>query len=193
MEKIEPGKYVELGYDLYKVNPDGTDTLVHQTDTEDPEKIVFGVTRGLVVPLEKALDGLAAGDVFDVVAKPDEAFGERSDEYIVELEKEVFEVDGKFDSEVVKVGEALPMMTADGFRVSGIVLEITPTHVRMDFNHPLAGATVRFRGKVLTVRDATPEELHPAGGCGCGCDHDHCGDDCCDSSNDGCCGGGHCH
>ena len=42
MEKIEPGKYVELGYDLYKVNPDGTDTLVHQTDTEDPEKIVFG-------------------------------------------------------------------------------------------------------------------------------------------------------
>lgn len=188
MEKIEPGKYVELGYDLYKVNPDGTDTLVHQTDAEDPEKIVFGVTRGMVVPLEKALEGLAVGDVFDVVAKADEAFGERSDEYIVELEKDVFEVDGKFDDEMVKVGNHLPMMTADGFRIEGVVLEVTPTQVRMDFNHPLAGSPVRFRGKVITVRDATPEELHPVSGCGCGCGHDHCDD----GGNDCHCDG-HCH
>lgn len=191
MEKIEPGKYVELGYDLYKVNPDGTETLVHQTDSQDPEKIVFGVTPGLVEPLGKAIEGMSVGDEFDVVAKPEEAFGTRSDEYIVELEKEVFEVDGKFDSEMVKPGEVLPMMTADGFRVSGVVLEVTPTMVRMDFNHPFADCTVRFRGKVLAVREATPEELHPAGGCGCGCNHDHCGDE--GNCGDGCCGGGHCN
>lgn len=41
MEKIEPGKYVELGYDLYQINADGTKTLVHQTDENDPEKLVF--------------------------------------------------------------------------------------------------------------------------------------------------------
>ncbi len=45
MERIEPGKYVELGYDLYAIEADGKETLVHQTDAEDPEKIVFGDTR----------------------------------------------------------------------------------------------------------------------------------------------------
>ncbi|MDE5744511.1 MAG: peptidylprolyl isomerase, partial [Paramuribaculum sp.] len=67
--------------------------------------------------------------------------------------------------------------------------EVTDTKVKMDFNHPLAGKDVRFKGKILTVRDATPEELQPAHGCGCGCDHGSCGDDCgCehDSCGDGC-------
>ncbi len=189
MEKIEPGKYIELVYDLYKVNPDGTETLVHQVDEEDPEGLVIGVTQGIVAPLEKDLIGKVAGDTFDVVAKPDEAFGMRSDEYIMELEKEVFEVDGKFDSEMVKVGAQLPMMTADGFQIRGTVVAISDTHVKMDFNHPLAGDDVRFRGRVTLVREATAEELHPAQGCGCGCNHDSCGDDCgCDSKNS--CGSG---
>ena len=36
MEKIEPGKYVEMVYDLYSVEPQG-ETLVHQVDADDPE------------------------------------------------------------------------------------------------------------------------------------------------------------
>ena len=64
----------------------------------------------------------------------------------------------------------------------------------MDFNHPLAGKSVRFDGTILAVRDATEEELHPAHGCGCGCHHDNCGDgDCgesCGCSEAGSCG---CH
>ena len=186
MEKIEPGKYVELVYDLYKVNPDGTEELVHQSDNENPENFIYGITQGLVAPLEKDIEGKKAGDAFDVTAKPDEAFGPRSDEYIAELEKEVFEVDGKFDSEMVKVGNALPMMTADGMRILGTVLEVTPTQVKMDFNHPLAGATVRFKGKVLNVREASPEEIQMIqGGCGChgGCHGGDCSDSCgCDDT-----------
>ena len=189
MEKIEPGKSVESGYDLYAGAPDGTETLVHQTDPESPERIVFGVTRGVVVPLEHALEGKAAGDVFDVLARAEEAFGMPDKDNIVELDRDIFVVDGKFDEEMIKVGNVVPMMTADGFRIDGRVLEVGPAKVKLDFNHPLAGKDVRFRGKVVTVRDATPEELQPAHGCGCGCDHDHCGDDCgCDHEH----GHGHC-
>lgn len=187
MEKIEPGKYVELAYDLYKVNDDGSEELVHQTDVNDPEGFIYGVTRGLVAPLEKDIEGKAKDEEFDVVASADEAFGEHSDEYIAELEKEVFSVDGKFDEEMVKVGNALPMMTADGMRIIGKVLEVTPTHVKMDFNHPLAGSKVRFKGKVLNVRDAKEEEIKLAqGGCDCGCNHDHCDDGACHSGGCGC-------
>lgn len=187
MEKIQPGKYVEMVYDLFKINPDGTETLMHQVDAEDPEAVILGVTPGIVEPLEKALHGLGVGDEFDVVATAEQAYGDRSDEYIVTLDKELFEVDGKFDEEVVKIGSLLPMMTADGFKINGKVVEIGPDTVTMDFNHPLAGSSVRLRGKVTEVRDAKPEEIkfyteESACGCGCSCS-DGC--DCSEESNCG--------
>lgn len=197
MEKIQPGKYVEMSYDLYRVNEDGTETLVHQTDPKDPEKIVFGMTAGMIRPLEQAIDGLEKGGKFDVTVKADEAFGPYDPEQVATLEKDVFEVDGKFDDEMIKPGAVLPMMTADGYRINGVVLEVTDKVVKMDFNHPLAGKDVRFKGKIITVRDATPEELQPAQGCGCGCHGDSCGDGCgddCGCGDDSCgCGDQHHH
>ncbi|MDE7388245.1 MAG: FKBP-type peptidyl-prolyl cis-trans isomerase [Muribaculaceae bacterium] len=188
MEKIKPGKFVELGYDLYEVAPDGTQTLVHQTDKADPERLVFGVTPGVIVPLEHAIEGLGAGEKFDITVKAADAFGPVDPEQVVDLEKEIFEVDGKFDAEMVKPGAVVPMMTANGYRVMGRVVEVTPTHVKMDFNHPLAGKDVRFNGEILVVRDATAEELAPAQGCcGGGC---NCGDGGCEGgcSDGNCCG-----
>ncbi len=191
MEKIQVGKYVELGYDLYEVNAD-SQKLVHQTNPEDPERFIFGVTPGMIAPLEKAVEGLSVGDKFDVTVKAEEAFGPREDDQIATLDRDIFEVDGKFDEEHIKKGAIVPMMTADGYRINGIVLEVTADKVKMDFNHPLAGKDVRFSGKILAVRDATAEELNPQHGCGCGC-HGDCSDDCdCDDHNcgDGC-GCGH--
>ncbi|MBJ2185431.1 FKBP-type peptidyl-prolyl cis-trans isomerase [Paramuribaculum intestinale] len=182
MEKIQPGKYVELGYDLYEVTPAG-ENLVHQTDAQDPEKIIFGVTPGMIRPLEKAIEGLEAGGEFDVTVKAAEAFGPHDPDQVARLEKDVFAVDGKFDSEMVKKGAVLPMMTSDGYRINGLVVDVTDDEVEMDFNHPLAGKDVRFKGSIITVRDATPEELQPAHGCGCGCHHG--GEDSCGCHGDG--------
>lgn len=191
MERIQPGKYVEMTYDLYQVNDDNTEKLVHQTDPKDPEKFIFGVTRGMIAPLEKALENLEQGAKFDVKATADEAFGEYDPEQVVALEKDIFEVDGKFDSEMVKVGAYVPMMTADGYRINGLVKEVTDKEVKMDFNHPLAGKNVRFDGKVTLVRDATPEELQPIHhGCGCGCNDHDC--DCGHDHGHGCGEGGCC-
>lgn len=192
MEKIEPGKFVELGYNLYEVAPDGTQTLVHQTDKDDPEQVIYGVTRGMIIPLEKAIEGLEKGGKFDLVVKADEAFGPYDPEQVVTLPKDIFEVDGKFDAEMVAPGKLVPMMTADGMRINGLVKEVTDNDVKMDFNHPLAGKDVRFEGEILLVRDATPEELHPSAGCGCG---SGCGcDDSCDcDSQESSCGCNGCH
>ncbi len=136
-EIIKPGKYAELVYKLYVVEPDGNEELIYESAADEPEKLVFGVTRGVLPVLEKALDGLAAGEKFEVTAGPDEAFGHHDPEQVVTLEREVFVVDGKFDEENIKAGNRLPMMTADGYRIDGLVTEVTPTHVKMDFNHPL--------------------------------------------------------
>jgi FKBP-type peptidyl-prolyl cis-trans isomerase SlyD len=183
MEKIQPGKYVEMVYDLYVVNPDG-EQLVHQVDVENPEKIIFGVTPGVIVPLEKALDGLQTGDTFEVTVPANEGFGQYDEENIAHLEKFIFEIDGKFDAEHIKPGAVVPMMTQDGYQISGRVVEVTPDEVVMDFNHPLAGKEVKFKGKVGIVRDATPEELKPASGCcGCGGHSDESGCNCGDGCN----------
>lgn len=195
MEKIKTGKYVEITYDLYEVGEDGVQRLVHQVDAQDPEKFIFGVTQGMIEPLEKALEGKMPGDKYDIVVDADDAFGAYDPEQIVTLDKEIFVVDGKFDTEMVQPGALVPMMTADGYRINGLVKSVTETEVVMDFNHPLAGKDVRFKGEVAVVRDATPEELNPSHGCGCGCgchdegcdcsEHHHCGDDACG------CGGCH--
>lgn len=193
MEKIIPGKFVSLIYDLYTVNDDGSEQLVHQSDPSDPEKIIFGVTQGVIRPLEEAIDGMEKGGEFDVVADSDEAFGAYDPNQVISLDKDMFVIDGKFDEKVVAVGNYVPMLTAEGYRINGLVVEITHDKVKLDFNHPLAGKSLRFKGSVLDVRDATDDELHLAsspgcGGCGCGNDGG-CGG-CGDTSDGGCCGGG---
>jgi FKBP-type peptidyl-prolyl cis-trans isomerase SlyD len=185
MEKILPGKYVEISYELFEVAPEGTETAVHTVEPTEPERFIFGVTPGLLRPLELALEGLEAGRTFDVLVPSAEGFPYNPDD-VAELDKDIFTVDGKFDAEAVKKGAYIPMQTADGFRITGKVLEVTDKIVKMDFNHPLVGKDLRFKGKVEVVRDATPEELHPTcgcGGCGGGGSDSSCGDGC----EGGCC------
>jgi FKBP-type peptidyl-prolyl cis-trans isomerase SlyD len=61
------------------------------------------------------------------------------------------------------------MMDSEGNHLNGIINEITDEHVRMDFNHPMAGIDLFFSGKILEVRDATEQELAGTRSCsGCG-------------------------
>lgn len=181
--------YVEYSYKLYNADDD---SLLFKTPAGEPDMMVYGVSQEVVPGLIAALQGLKAGDRFGVTLPPAAAFGERHPEEVMELPRDIFERDGEL-AEEVKVGATLPMMTAEGYRIAGTVLEIGDT-VKMDFNHPFAGMTVRYDGKVETVREATPDELTPTHGCGGGCGG--CGGGCgegggCDEG--GGCGEGCCH
>lgn len=180
-EKVGPGKYVRYAYKLYS-EPDNE--LLFEATEEQPDEMIYGVSHEVVPGLIAVVKDLGEGDKFSITLPPEAAFGQRFDENVVTLEKEIFMRDGEMAEEVV-VGAELPMMTAEGMRILGKVIEIDDNGVKMDFNHPFAGKTVRFDGKVIEVRDATPEELKPAGSCGCG----HCGSGDC---GDGNCGDGGC-
>lgn len=207
MEKRQtagPGKFVAYAYKLYD---DKTGDLLFETPADAPDVMVYGVSDDVVPGLVEAMKGLGDGDKFSVTLPQEAAFGPRYEENVVTLDREIFVRDGQLVTEVT-VGAELPMMTQEGFMVKGRVLEITDKSVKMDFNHPFAGLTVRFDGEIDTVRDATPDELNPPRHCGCGCGHhgeghDHCGGDCghdgcgddCHHGHgeDGCCGGHHDH
>ena len=176
-EKVGPGKFVEYSYKLYN---DDDNSLLFETPEDAPDEMVFGVSPGVVPGLAAAMEGLSAGDRFEVVLPPVAAFGDKNDDLVMLLDKEIFMRDGKL-AEEVKVGAVLPMMTADNLRVEGRVTEIGD-QITMDFNHPFAGLKVRYEGEIVEVRDATPEDL-PQGGCcgGCssgGCDGGGCGEGC---------------
>ena len=188
MEKITPGKYVEIAYDLYAALPGGEETQVHTVEPSEPERFIFGVTPGLIPALEKALDGRAQGDTFELSLTPEEGIPFNPDD-IVTLDDELFLDENGKVAQRIKVGAKVPMLTGDGYQITGTVLEMADGKVKMDFNHPLAGQALHFRnGKIVTVREATPEELHPScgGGCSGGCGG--CGD-----SSDGSCGCGGCN
>lgn len=184
---ISPNKFVRVSYELY-VGNDSERELMEEATAERPLEFIYGM--GMMLPdFEKELFGLKAGDSFDFVLTSEQAYGERTDEAVQELPREIFvDESGQFDSEVVFEGATLPMYTPDGQTVHGSVLEIKDEVVVMDFNHPLAGETLHFIGKVLEEHEATASEMQAffgdGGGCGGGCGSD--------DSHGGCsgCGGG---
>lgn len=191
-ETIKPGKYFEIAYKLFRVNADGTEDLVHEVTVDDPDRVVCGATLGFVEALDEKLLGLKQGDKFDFVAEPAKAFGPYTEEQIYTVPRESMTVDGKFDEEMFTPGSLIPLMTPDGYRIDGIVVELKPDAVVLDLNHPLAKDNVHYTGEILTVRDPKPEELEPAHGCGCGHDGGCCGGHDHGHEEGGCCGGGCC-
>jgi len=153
--KVSKNKVITLTYSL-RIN-DKSGELVQEVTTERPFVHLFGVGN-LLPAFESNLDGLVAGDTFGFHLTSDEAYGKQSDEAIIELEKTIFEVDGKIDEEMVAVGKMLQMKDQNDNPLEGRILAIKGEKVIMDFNHPLAGENLYFSGEIIDVRDASKEE-----------------------------------
>lgn len=184
--KVEEGKFVEYSYKVYD---DANGDLLFETPADRPDVMIYGLSHDVVPGLVAAMKGLKAGDRFSVTLPAEAAFGERFEDNVIKLDKQLFMRDGEL-AEAVKVGAMLPMMTEQGFQIQGKVISIGDNEVEMDFNHPFAGLTVRFDGEVKEVRDPAPEEIAAlqSHGCGCGC-HGGCGEEGCGDEG---CGDGHC-
>jgi len=193
--KIGKNKMVSLTYDLHYDDAEGE--MIEQATTEKPLSFIFGA--GLMLPkFEESLENLEAGNPFEISLKDVDAYGELDENAIVDLPKHIFFIDGEFDDEIVSVGATVPMMSTSGQRLNGLVLEITDDVVKMDFNHPLAGEDLFFKGEIVEVREATDDELAAlvsGGGCGCGsggcgCGDEECADGACSTEGKGGCGCG---
>lgn len=153
---IQKEKVVAISYEL-RVNSQNGE-IIEQVETGNPLQFVYGV--GYMLPMfEKNIEGMQAGDQFDFSLHPEEAYGLVDDNAIVDLSKEIFMVDGQIREDLLVVGNTIPMRDNQGNRLDGIVLEVGDENVKLDFNHPLAGDTLFFKGAVVEVREATEEEL----------------------------------
>ena len=158
MPQVSPTKVVTITYDLSVTDADNEKQLVESAEAEAPMVFLFGMS-GLPDEFENQLSGKQPGDTFVFSLTPEQAYGDYDEQAIVEIPRQVFEVDGQLDGDMLQEGNYLPMADNEGNHMQGKVVEIGPDTVRMDFNHPLAGMVMHFDGKVEAVRDATPEEM----------------------------------
>jgi len=196
----EKNNVVSIVYELRADSKEGE--VVESLNNENPLTFLFG-TGGLLPKFEEHLNGLKSGDSFEFLLRSEDAYGPVVENAIVHVPQSVFEVDGNIDENMMKIGTMVPMMDAEGRRLNGKVIAIEGDAVKMDFNHPMAGNDLFFKGEVTDIRSATEEELshghtHAEGGCGCGgngqesCDDENCGDkdSCNDDGGQGGCGCG---
>jgi len=164
--KITKNTVVSMTYILTEGDVHGN--LIQEVTKDQPFVTLFGA--GTLLPkFENELEGLKAGDSYGFALTSQEGYGDVNPQAVVELDKKIFEVDGKIDEEMVKVGNSIPMQNDQGQPLNGLVKEVKTDKVVMDFNHPLAGVNLYFAGEILDVREATAEELehghvHGAGG-----------------------------
>lgn len=190
--EITPNRFISVSYDLYTTE-DGERDLMEKATQEHPFQFISGLGTTLDA-FEEQLASLQAGDKFEFTITSDNAYGEYNDEHVLELPKNIFEIEGKFDTERIFEGNVVPLMDSEGNRMNATVVEVKDNVVVVDMNHPLAGEDLTFVGEVIESRIATNEEIQNmvntmgenGGGCGCGCE-DGCDDEGCG------CGCGSCH
>lgn len=174
-------KLIAAQYQLFTISENGERKLVEETTKEQPFVFITGFDAALDA-LEERLENLKLGDKFDFELEKEKAFGEYEPSRVIELNKEMFIVDGQFDSKNIFKGAQIPLKNEDGNFFIGTVLEIGDAAVKVDLNHPLAGKKLNFKGYIIENREATKDEIktmlsHMNGG-GCGGDCGGCESGC---------------
>lgn len=145
---IDKDRVVRVHYDIR----DTAGALVESSRDQEPFAVLHG--HGALLPaLESALVGHRAGDRVDVTLEPEDAFGERRDDWTQRVSKKYFPNAAK-----LKPGMQTQLQTDQGVR-SVTVVKVGGKVIDVDLNHPLAGKTLRFELEVVDVREATAEEI----------------------------------
>jgi FKBP-type peptidyl-prolyl cis-trans isomerase SlyD len=150
---------VTVSYQLFTPELSGNERFVEQTTEDSPLAFIMGVGQ-LLPDFEQNLLGKKVGDTFDFYITAENGYGLPDPQAVVDIPKNIFfDESGNFDDETFQVGNTIPMVNSQGHRMMGIVREVSADSLKMDFNHPLAGCGLHFKGEVLEVRQADPSEL----------------------------------
>ena len=152
------------GFFMSQVIEDGTTAVVHYTgsfpdgevfdssDGKDP--LAYQVGKQQMIPgFEQEMMGAAVGEKRQFTLTPDRAYGERSEDAIQQVPRD------QFPSEMpLEIGVMMAAQTPQG-PLPFTVTEIADSSVTVDFNHQMAGKTLKFSVEVVDVRCDD--------GCGC--------------------------
>ena len=155
---ITADRVVTIHYTL----KDDSGTVLDSSAGGDPLAYIQG-HGNLISGLEKALEGKTGGDKMAVTISAADGYGTRNEALIQRVPRRALQGAGD-----IRKGMQFQARTEDGMRMF-TVTGIAGDMVTLDGNHPLADKTLHFDVEILSVREASSEELehghvHGAGG-----------------------------
>ena len=139
---VEQGKLIKIDYELAV---DGGD-VIESSDKAGPLEYEHG-TGKMLAGLESRIEGLEIGAEKDGVIPAKEAYGLEEDLPTREIPK------AEFPEGDLEEGKLFEATGADGNPVSFKIVAFDDEKVTVRFLHPLAGKDIRFKVKILNVRD----------------------------------------
>jgi peptidylprolyl isomerase len=118
------------------------------TSSRESEPLEFTLGSGQVIPgFDKAVTGMELGETRTVNLQPEEAYGPRQEDLVVDVKK------SNFPEDITPLtGEQLEIPQEDGEPLKVTVVDVSEDTVTLDANHPLAGYTVTFTIILVAVK-----------------------------------------
>ena len=134
--------------DTAKVHYTGTleDGRVFDT-SKGSDPLEFTVGNGQIIPgFEKGLIGMEIGETRNIEVDPDDAYGQRREELVLEVPV------GEFPEHInPEIGLQLQIKQEDGTPFPVVVTDVTEQAVTLDANHPLAGQILFFEVELMEI------------------------------------------
>ncbi len=136
---------------------DGDTAKVHYAGTledgrvfdssKEREPLEFTLGQGQIIPgFEEGVVGMEIGETRDIQIEPDNAYGQRREELVLEVPK------GEFPDNVTpEIGMQFQIKQDDGGQFGVVVTDVAEESVTLDANHPLAGQTLFFKVELLEI------------------------------------------
>ncbi len=145
---VKDGQVVSMEYTLWV---DGE--VMDSSDGQEPLEFLAGYGN-VISGLEVQMQGMQVGDSKEVSVTPGEGYGEYDAEDFLDVPRKEFPSDLK-----VEEGMELSVRDDEGQSRYARIEQVGEESVRLNFNHPLAGKTLKFNVKVVGLREPTSEEL----------------------------------
>ena len=151
MQEAKKGDKVKVHYHGKLTNGETFDSSAGR------EPLEFEVGSGSVIKgFDEGVSGMKVGEKKTINIPVDEAYGQRSEDMLIEFPKDRFPTDME-----IKEGMQLMMSNGTGQNIPVIVTEVKDDAVILDANHPLAGEDLIFDIELVEIVGGKPLIIMP--------------------------------
>jgi len=153
--EIQDNTVVTLSYHVRKKDEAGE--LVDFSGQSYPLRFLVGA--GKMLPyFEEHLKGKNQNEIFEFRLPADFAYGKKDESLIKTIPIQEFTEKEGYTKETLEVGAYIRYENSEESQ-SGMIIDKSRREVKVDFNHPLAGQDLFFKGNIISVRKASFEEI----------------------------------
>lgn len=120
-------------------------TIFDSSEGGEPLAFTLGGNE-VIAGFDQAIVGMAVGESKTIIIQPEEAYGERNEDYVQTIARDQIRLGVE-----PRVGMEIEMRTPDGMTIPLLISEVTDSTVTVDANHPLAGQQLHFDLRLVDI------------------------------------------